>query len=143
MGPDKAFFGQKDAQQAVVIQRMVKDLNLPLEIIICPTVREEDGLAISSRNQYLTPTQRRQAPLLYRALQRCREQISMGQRNASVLIEAMVNTLRQAPEAVIDYVSIVDASTLQPVQRIEDRVLVALAVKLGTARLIDNIVVDA
>ncbi len=142
VAPDVAFFGQKDAQQALVIKRMVQDLNMPLAIEVCPTIREPDGLAISSRNQYLDPEQRRQAARLYQTLQSCQTQIAQGRRSAPALIASMREALRQIPAAEIDYVSIVDGETLVPVERLRGRLLIALAVKIGPARLIDNILVD-
>ncbi len=141
--PDLAFFGQKDAQQAILIRRMVKDLNMPLEIVVCPTVRESDGLAMSSRNQYLSPTERTQAATLYRALRHAQDQIAAGVRDAARLTAAIAEILHQAPGIQIQYASIVDAESLQPADPVAGRVLVAVAVRLGTTRLIDNIVVDA
>ncbi len=142
VGADLAFFGQKDAQQATVIRRMVADLNVPLEIVVCPTVREPDGLAMSSRNQYLRPQERGQAPVIHRALQRCAELIGAGERNAARIVEEMHKVLRQAPALQVEYVSIVDAESLEQVDRVRGRVLAAVAGRLGTTRLIDNIVVD-
>ena len=141
--PDRAFFGQKDAQQVAVIRRMVTDLDMPLEIVVCPTVREADGLAMSSRNQYLTAQQRGQACTIYRALKHCEDRIGQGIRDAGLLVAAVAEVLRQVPGVEIQYVSIVDAETLQPVDPVSGEVLVAVAVKLGSTRLIDNIVVDA
>lgn len=141
--PDRAFFGQKDAQQALVIERMVADLNMPLSVEICPAVREPDGLAVSSRNSYLNPEQRSQANCLYQALMTCETGIKQGIKNVDLLIDQMREVIGQAPEAKIDYASIVDNRTLRPVETIRDGVLVALAVYLGPARLIDNILVDA
>jgi pantoate--beta-alanine ligase len=142
VAPNVAFFGQKDAQQALVIKRMVQDLNMPLVIEVCPTIREADGLAISSRNQYLDADQRRQAARLYQTLRDCEHQIVQGQRRAATLIGTMRETLAGIPSAEIDYVSIVDAETLAPVATLQGRLLVALAVRIGPARLIDNILVD-
>jgi len=142
VGPDVAFFGQKDAQQVAVIRRMVADLNMPLEIVVCPTVREPDGLAISSRNQYLSPQERGQAPVIHRALRRCEELVESGERNASVIVEAMRKVLGEAPALQVEYVSLVDAESLEAVDRVKGRVLVAIAARLGSTRLIDNIVVD-
>ncbi len=142
VAPDVAFFGQKDAQQALVIKRMVQDLNMPLAIEVCPTIREPDGLAVSSRNQYLDPEQRREAARLYQTLQTCQAQIAQGQRSAAPLIATMREVLQRIPAAEIDYVSIVDAETLAPAERLRGRILVALAVTIGPARLIDNILVD-
>ena len=140
--PDKAFFGQKDAQQVIVIQRMVQDLNMPLEIVVCPTIRENDGLAVSSRNQYLTPDERKYAPALYQTLQWCEGEVQTGQRQATALIDGMTRQVNRIPGAEIDYIRIVDAQTLGNAEILRDRVLVALAVRLGRARLIDNILVD-
>jgi len=142
VGPDAAFFGQKDAQQVAVIRRMVADLNMPLEIVVCPTVREPDGLAISSRNQYLSPQERGQAPVIHRALRRCEELVESGEQNASVIVEAMRKVLGEAPALQVEYVSLVDAESLEAVDRVKGRVLVAIAARLGSTRLIDNIVVD-
>ena len=140
--PDTAFFGQKDAQQAIVIQRMVRDLNMPLTIEVCPTVREPDGLAVSSRNQYLNPQQRQQAAVLYRALQACEAGFAGGQREVTSLIAIMTDMLASVTGMEIEYVSIVDAQTLMPLERITTQALVAMAVRLGPARLIDNILID-
>jgi len=142
VGCDAAFFGQKDAQQAVVIQRMATDLNMPLEIVVCPTVREPDGLAVSSRNKYLSPEQRRDAARVFQSLGRCREMIEAGAKDAAAIRTRMCEILEQVPAMEIEYVSIVDAGTLDEIERIEGRVLVAVAVRLGPARLIDNILVD-
>jgi len=141
--PDAVFFGQKDAQQAVVIRRMVMDLNMPLEIVVCPTVREPDGLAMSSRNQYLTASQRSQAATIYRAIKHGEDRIKRGVRDAGELVAAVTDVLRQVPGIEIQYVRIVDNETLQPVDPVSGKVLVAVAVRIGSTRLIDNIVVDA
>lgn len=142
VGADVAFFGQKDAQQATVIRRMVADLNMPLEIVVCPTIREPDGLAISSRNQYLSPQERSQAPVIYRALQHCVELIDAGERDSARIAEEMGKVLGQVPDLRVEYVSIVDAESLQECDRIQGKVLVAVAGRLGSTRLIDNILVD-
>ncbi|MBM4025190.1 MAG: pantoate--beta-alanine ligase [Planctomycetes bacterium] len=142
VGPDLAFFGQKDAQQVAVIRRMVADLNLPLEIVVCPTVREPDGLAMSSRNQYLSPQERKEAPVIYRALQRSAELIRAGETDSAQIVGRMSEVLRQVPGLQIEYVSLVDADTLEDLPQICGRVLVAVAGRLGPTRLIDNIVVD-
>ena len=140
--PDVAYFGQKDAQQALVICRMVKDLDFPLHIRICPTVREPDGLAVSSRNQYLNPTQRQEAPCLYKALTAARGAIVSGQRQCDAIIDQIRGIIESADQAKIDYIAIVDLEQLGG-QRVIDRpVLIALAVQIGSARLIDNIVLD-
>ena len=140
--PDVAFFGQKDGQQVLVIRRMVADLNMPLEIVICPTVREPDGLAMSSRNQYLNPDQRKDATVLYRSLQACREMIQAGTTDAAEICRQMIAIIEQAPSVEIEYVSIVDTELLQEVQNVQGYVLVAVAARLGSTRLIDNILVD-
>ncbi len=142
VGADKAFFGQKDAQQVAVIQRMVADLNLPLEIVVCPTVREPDGLAVSSRNQYLSPQERKEATVIYRALQRSAELIRAGETNVAQIIKQMCGVLREVPALRMEYVSIVDAESLEDLTQVRGRVLVAVAGRLGPTRLIDNIVVD-
>lgn len=141
--PDVAFFGQKDAQQAVVIERMVTDLNIPLEIVVCPTVREPDGLAVSSRNQYLTEKQRKNAVHIHKSLQKCRQMIEAGATDVQQIIAEMRKVLGEVPSMKIEYVSIVDAETLQRLEHIAGRALAAVAVRLGSARLIDNVLVDS
>jgi len=139
--PDIAFFGQKDAQQALVLRRMVQDLNLPLEIRVCPIVRALDGLALSSRNKYLAGEQRQQALCLYKALSACREKVIAGVRNSAQLIAEM-RTIIESHGGRIDYVAIVDTETLKPLEVIERDALVALAVYVGSVRLIDNFRID-
>jgi len=141
--PDQAFFGQKDAQQAAVIQRMVKDLNMPLEVVVCPTVREPDGLAMSSRNRYLSPMHRTQAATIYKALRMGEDQIQRGIKDGGKVVEAIMAILHQVSGIEIQYVSIVDAESLQTKDPVAGKVLVAVAVRIGSTRLIDNIVVDA
>lgn len=143
VGADAAFFGQKDAQQVAVIQRMVADLNMPLEIVVCPTVREPDGLAVSSRNQYLSPQERKEAAVIYRALQRSAELIRGGETAVARIVEQMREVLGQVPALRVEYVSIVDAGSLEDLPRVQGKVLIAVAGRLGSTRLIDNIVVDA
>jgi len=138
--PDVAYFGQKDPQQAAVIKRMVRDLDLPVRMVVCPIVRERDGLASSSRNRYLSPEERQQATVLYQALQRAEERFASGAREAGGLKRSMRAVIRKAPDARIDYVEVVDAETLEPVKTIERPALVALAVFIGKTRLIDNTV---
>ena len=142
IAPDIAFFGRKDAQQAVVIKRMVADLNMPFKIVVCPIVRGPDGLALSSRNQYLTEQQKKDATLIYSSLQKCREMVEAGIEDCTKIIAQMREVLNQAPSINIEYISIVDAETLQSISRITGKILAAVAVKIGTARLIDNILVD-
>jgi pantoate--beta-alanine ligase len=137
--PDTAYFGQKDGQQARIIQQMVRDLDMPIEIRVCPIVREPDGLALSSRNQYLDPEQRRQATVLYCALETSRRLIDAGERDSSVLLGRMTELIRSDPSALIDYIAIVDADSLKAVDQLEGTVMLALAVKFGETRLIDNL----
>ena len=140
--PDFAYFGQKDAQQAVVVRQMVCDLNMPVEIVVCPTIREKDGLAVSSRNQYLSRQQKKDAALIYKSLQKCRQMILAGEADISVIIEGIGQILSQSPAIEIEYINIVDAQSLQNVTKISGKILVAIAVKIGSTRLIDNILVD-
>jgi pantoate--beta-alanine ligase len=141
--PDVAFFGQKDAQQAIVLKRMIADLNMPLEIVLCPTIREPSGLAVSSRNDYLTVRQRNDAAVIYRSLQKCRQLIQSGVSDIKTITTEMEKILTQVPSVEIQYVSVLDAETLDAVEKVRGKVLAAIAVKIGTARLIDNIIVDA
>lgn len=136
--PDKAYFGQKDAQQLAVIRHMVNDLNFNLEIVGCPIIREEDGLAKSSRNTYLSPEERQAALILSKSLERGRELIEAGERNAEIIKQAVTELIQTEPLAKIDYVELVDWNTLEPVERIEGPVLNAIAVYIGKTRLIDN-----
>lgn len=140
--PDRAYFGEKDAQQLAVLRRMTRDLDLPVEIVGCPIVREPDGLAMSSRNAYLSPAERRQAPSLHQALCLARERVERGERDAEAVVAAVRERILAAGPARVDYISVVDAEDMQPVGRIERRVLIALAVRIGTTRLIDNVQVD-
>lgn len=143
VGADKAFFGQKDAQQSIVIKRMVSDLNMPVEIMVCPTVREADGLAMSSRNRYLDAGQRKDALCLYNALKKCEQMVASGIIDTKAIINEMEAIISGVSYAQIDYISIVDVGTLEAVERVEGEVLVALAVKIGPARLIDNVILRA
>ncbi len=142
VGCDTAFFGQKDAQQVAVIRRMVADLNMPLEIVVCPTVREPDGLAMSSRNQYLSPQHRKDATIIYRAIRKGQEMIRAGSTDSSEVITQMQATLAQVPALQPEYISIVDAETLEQIDPLGGKVLIAVAARLGSTRLIDNAVVD-
>ena len=137
--PTRAYFGQKDAQQAVVITRMVNDLNMGLEIVVAPTVRESDGLAMSSRNTYLGPREREAAPVLFQALSLAEGLWRGGERDAAKIRREMTALIHKEPLARIDYVSIADASTLEELEKIDRPALVSLAVKIGKTRLIDNI----
>jgi len=138
--PTRAYFGQKDAQQAVVIKKMVADLNMNLEIVTIPTVREPDGLAVSSRNTYLNPEERQAAVVLYQALSLAQQLWSQGETDAQRLREEMIGLIKKQPLAQIDYVSIADAETLDELDMVNPPALVSLAVKIGTTRLIDNVV---
>ena len=140
--PDKAFFGQKDAQQALIIRKMVADLNMNLEIVVCPTIREDDGLAMSSRNAYLEPGERKAAAILYRTLKKARDMVLSGEKDARVVRDFMVDSIGKEPRANIQYIEVVDSETLQPLEEIETSALLALAVKLGETRLIDKILVE-
>lgn len=142
VGADVAFFGQKDAQQAAVIRRMVADMNLPLEIVVCPIVREDDGLAMSSRNKYLSEIERKDAVLLSKSLNECEKLVADGMREVSELVKAMREILAKSEFILPEYVSIVDLDNLKPIEIIESQALVAIAVRIGKTRLIDNIVVD-
>lgn len=141
--PDVAYFGQKDAQQVAVIRRMVRDLNMDLEIRPVPTVREPDGLAMSSRNVYLSPEDRQAALVLSRSLQMAQVRVAAGERDLAAIQAEMAALIAAEPRATIDYVSIVDYDTLQPVERLEGKALAALAVRFGKTRLIDNCVLEA
>ena len=136
--PDVAFFGQKDAAQSAVIRRMVRDLNFPVEIVICPIVREPDGLAMSSRNSYLNPDERRRALTLHRSLNSVEDEFRAGERSAARLIAAASKVFAQEPQIRLDYFEIVDPDTLDPVEKIDHPTLVAVAAYVGSTRLIDN-----
>jgi pantoate--beta-alanine ligase len=138
VGAEHAYFGQKDAQQVLVVRRMATDLAIPTEVIACPTVREPDGLALSSRNVHLNAEERAAAPVLHRALLAAREAWSGGERTAEVLRERMRAELRKEPLAEVDYVSIADGETLRELDRVDGPALASLAVRLGSTRLIDN-----
>jgi len=140
--PHYAFFGRKDAQQARIIRQMATDLNLDTHVVICPTVREEDGLAMSSRNAYLGPEERRAATALYRALAAARKEIGAGERDAMRLAGAMRGVLSAETLLSVDYAEIVDADTFEPVTRLRRACLAVLAVFVGKTRLIDNIVIE-
>ena len=141
--PDFAFFGQKDAQQVVVLRRMVEDLNADVEIRARPTVRDPDGLAMSSRNTYLTAEERRAGLVLFRGLGEARRMFEKGERAARPIRERLLNTIAAEPLARVDYVEIVNPSSLEPVERIDGQALVALAVYVGKTRLIDNAILGS
>jgi pantoate--beta-alanine ligase len=143
IAPDAVFFGQKDAAQVAIIRRMVRDLNFPVEIVACPIVREADGLAMSSRNSFLEPEQRKAALVLYRSLSEIRKRFASGERETQELIGAGKQAFAQEPSVRLDYLEIVDPETLGPLPNITSPALVAAAAFLGTTRLIDNIVLPA
>lgn len=135
---DRAYFGEKDAQQLAVIRRMVRDLDMDIEIVGCPIVREQDGLAMSSRNTYLSPEERSAAVVLSQSLAMARTMLEAGERNAVVIYNSIKEKIEKEPLARIDYVSIVDGDTLHSVEKIEHPILIALAVYMGKTKLIDN-----
>jgi pantoate--beta-alanine ligase len=137
--PKKAYFGQKDAQQALVINRMVKDLNIPVEIITCPIIREKDGLAMSSRNKYLNQEERGQATILFQSLQMAKNIIIDGERSAYIVKSSIQQSINSKSLAKIDYISIVSENTLEDIDNIEGNTLIAIAVRFGNTRLIDNL----
>ncbi|KDR96149.1 pantoate--beta-alanine ligase [Peptoclostridium litorale DSM 5388] len=140
--PQRAYFGQKDAQQVAVVRRMAEDLNMDVEIVSCPIVREEDGLAMSSRNTYLSPGERMDALVLSRSLFEAKEMIMSGKRDASNIKSHIKSGISGVKSADIDYVEIVDADSMEDLEVIRGRVLVALAVRVGKTRLIDNIILE-
>ena len=141
--PDLAFFGQKDAQQVAVIKRMTADLGFETEIVVVPTVREESGLALSSRNRIFSEEDREKASVIFRSLRDAKIAFKQGERNAAKLIEIVQNGISTEPQAAVDYISVVDSRTLEPVEKVGDNeVLVAAAVLFGSVRLIDNVVLN-
>jgi pantoate--beta-alanine ligase len=142
INPDLAFFGEKDYQQLVIIQKLVRDLNLPVEIVSLPIVREYDGLAMSSRNSYLNPVERKKAVILYQALNLAKEMIQQGEKDARKVIARMQSLIHSESGVRIDYVCIVVPQTLKEVSKIERGALIALAVYIGNTRLIDNFIVS-
>jgi pantoate--beta-alanine ligase len=140
--PHKAYFGQKDAQQAAVIRRMARDLDFPIEIVICPTVREPDGLALSSRNTYLNPDERQAATVLFRALTTAREAHENGECRAGKLRQVMTEVIQAEPLAQAQYVSCADNDTLEELEQVDGPALLSLAVLIGKTRLIDNLILQ-
>jgi len=140
--PDATFFGQKDAAQVAIIRRMVRALNMPVSIEVCPTIRESDGLALSSRNAYLNPEERKSALVLYRSLRRAQELFDRGEHDSAKLVAAGKQEFAKEPSARLDYFEIVDPETLESVSAISKRALIAVAAYVGNTRLIDNIVVN-
>jgi len=138
--PTRSYFGQKDAQQALVIQKMAKDLNMNLEVIICPTVREPDGLAMSSRNVYLNAEERRSTLVLHKSLKLAQQLFSDGERDADLIKRKMHEMIGNEPRAEIDYISIADTDTLQELDSIKEKALVSLVIKIGKPRLLDNVI---
>jgi len=141
--PTRAYFGQKDAQQAIVIKRMVADLNMNLEIVVVPTVRESDGLAVSSRNIYLNPGERQAAAVLFKALSLAKQLWQDGEKDADKIRQQMTSLIQEEPLAQIDYVSIADSNTLEELKHIGHSALASVAVRIGKARLIDNVILEA
>lgn len=139
---DLAFFGQKDLQQSLVIRKMVADLNIPVEIVTCPIFREPDGLAMSSRNRYLSPNDRKEALVLYESLQKAKAMIESGERDAEIIRTKMERTITKAESAKIDYIAITDPANLESVTKIGKRTAILLAVKFGETRLIDNMLIE-
>ena len=139
--PDFAFFGQKDAAQVAIVSKMVRDLNIDVRIVVCPIVREPDGLAMSSRNAYLTPEQRKQATVLYRALMRVQSLVDRGESSTARLLVAGTQVMAEEPAVKLDYFEVVNRETLDPVSDVSGGALVAVAAYVGSTRLIDNIVV--
>ena len=139
--PDFAFFGQKDAAQAAIVSKMVRDLNLDVRIVICPIIREVDGLAMSSRNAYLSPEQRKQATVLYRALMRVQSLVDRGEATTARLLVAGTQVMAEEPAVKLDYFEVVNRETLEPLSDVSQGALVAVAAHVGSTRLIDNIVV--
>ncbi len=142
VAPDRAYFGQKDAQQLAVVKRMVRDLNVDVEIIGCPIVREPDGLAKSSRNTYLNDAQRQAALVLNRSLKAAEALAQAGEKRTDVLRQAIIQEIEKEPLAVVDYVEIVDFDTITPIDKIEGSILAAIAVYIGKTRLIDNFIIE-
>ena len=140
--PDRAYFGQKDYQQAQIVKQMVRDLNMDVKIRVLPTVRDEDGLAISSRNEYLSLSERRRALILYRSLQQAKRMIKEGIKDVSCIRSNIKDKIKSIKPTKIDYIEIVDSNTLKRVNKIDREVLIALAVWIGRTRLIDNMIIS-
>ncbi len=141
--PTRAYFGQKDAQQSIVVRQLVRDLNIPTQIVVAPTVREPDGLAMSSRNSYLTPEERQAAPAIYRALRAAEQRYLAGERDGEALRQAVIAVLDAEPLLRPEYVSIADPLSLRELEQVGSRgALVSLAVRIGAVRLIDNLVLE-
>jgi pantoate--beta-alanine ligase len=143
VGPSALYLGAKDAQQAVILSKMVKDLNVPVTVKVCPTVREKDGLAMSSRNIYLTAQERQEAPILYQALRQAKHMIGQGILQTKKIKQEMSRLITAQSSGKINYIECVNAHNLSPVNYIEKKTLIALSVQFGRAKLIDNITVNA
>ena len=139
--PDIAYFGQKDAQQAIIIRKMVEDLNMGLDVKVLPTVREKDGLAMSSRNTYLSESERKEATVLYDSLRKADNMIGQGDRSAKKILKAMEEMIQARPNVKVDYISVIDTQELNPVDTISKETLIAVAAYVGKTRLIDNVIV--
>jgi pantoate ligase / CMP/dCMP kinase len=139
--PDRAYFGEKDAQQLAIIRQIVKDLHLPVEIVGCPTLRAESGLALSSRNQYLSAAGRSQAPVIYRSLQQAQKLAANGERDVQSLLTAVATELDTTPEFQLEYLELVDPQTLQPIEILDRPALLAIAGRIENTRLIDNMMI--
>jgi pantoate--beta-alanine ligase len=137
--PDMAFFGQKDAAQVAVLRAMVRDLDFPLKLVVCPTVREPDGLAMSSRNRYLTTSERAHSLALYRALSEARDEVRRGIRDARELRNTMMRVMQNEPSARAEYIEVVDPESLLPIENVSEGALLAIAARIGGTRLIDNV----
>jgi pantoate ligase / CMP/dCMP kinase len=140
--PDRVYFGEKDAQQLAIVRQIVADLNLPVDVVGCPTVREDSGLALSSRNQYLSPTARSQATVIYRSLKQAQQLVTSGDPSIQKLIDAVKTELNTVPEFSLEYLELVNSQTLQPIDRLEPRTLLAIAGRIDNIRLIDNILLN-
>jgi len=140
VAPDALYLGQKDGQQAIILKQMVTDLNIPVTVKICPTIREQNGLALSSRNSYLTERQRQEAPILFQSLKQAKQIVLSGEDKAGKIIQYIQSNIEKYSSAKIEYIECVDAETLKPLSRIENKIMIALAVKFGKTRLIDNII---
>ncbi len=139
--PDTLYLGQKDGQQVIVLKKMMTDLNFPVAVKVCPTIRERDGLAMSSRNRYLNAAEREEAKVLYQSLQLAKQKIIQGEKNVARLTKLMKSYIRENTAGQIDYISCVNADTMQELKTLQGKVMIALAVKFGTTRLIDNVIV--
>ncbi len=140
VAPDIFYIGQKDGQQAIVLKKMVADLNIPVAVKICPTIREHDGLALSSRNRYLTVQQRNEAPILFQSLKKAKQMVLSGEDNVKKIIQQVQSQIEKNSSSKIEYIECVDADSLEPLIRIQKKIMIALAVQFGKTRLIDNII---